>query len=63
MTTTTKTKSGPDPVWAVMYAKGNQRRLRRLHTSKKGAEAAISRHKPASEREHLEVERVPVHRP
>lgn len=60
---TNKSKNQPDPVWAVVYAKGNQRRVRALHTSQKGAQAAIDSHKPAAEREHLEIERVPVSRP
>lgn len=50
-------------VWAVVWAKGNQRRTRGLYSSKSRAEQAVAEHKPAKEREHLELEQMPINGP
>lgn len=62
MTTQTDTETRQRHVWAIVYAKGNQRRTQSLWSSKKRAEQHVASLKKA-EQEHLELEQLVINGP
>jgi hypothetical protein len=56
----------PEPrqrhVWAVVWAKGNQRRTRGLYSSAERARAAVEAEAPGT-RQHLELEQMEINGP
>lgn len=65
MTTETTTAKAPRQrtVHAVVYAKGNQRRVRSLWSSAARAQEHIDTVEPKADRPHLEVEAMTVNGP
>jgi hypothetical protein len=60
--TESKTEPRQRHVWAVVYAKGNQRRTRGLYSSQGRADAAVKKASKADQ-PHLELEQMPINGP